>query len=60
MESKAHKILEVLKKAFGNVNLNEFLAFKVALETKDPFETLVATILTQNTNEKTLLELISA
>ena len=52
MKEKARKILEILMKTFGNVDLNEFLAFKVALETRDPFETLVATILTQNTNEK--------
>ena len=49
---RTQKILRILKSMFGEVDLNEFLAFKVALETRDPFETLVATILTQNTNEK--------
>jgi len=52
LKERAHKILRILKSTFGEVDLNEFLAFKVALETRDPFETLVATILTQNTNEK--------
>ncbi len=52
LKERAHKILRILKRTFGEVNLNEFLALKVALETRDPFETLVATILTQNTNEK--------
>lgn len=46
-----NKILETLADLF-RVDANEFLAYKVALETKDPYETLIATILTQNTNER--------
>ncbi len=43
---KLREIISVLNKVF-EVNLEEFLAYKVAIETKNPFETLVATILTQ-------------
>ena len=49
--TKLREIISVLDNVF-KVNLEEFLAYKVAIETKNPFETLVATILTQNTNEK--------
>jgi len=49
---RARNILKKLKEVFGRVNEEEFLAYKVAFRTRDPFETLIATILTQNTNER--------
>lgn len=49
--TKLREIINVLDKVF-EITLEEFLAYKVAIETKNPFETLVATILTQNTSEK--------
>lgn len=51
LSSKVSEILNILKRTF-KISLNEFLAYKVAMETWDPFETLVATILTQNTSER--------
>ncbi len=50
---KARRILEVLEKTLGaEVEPEEFLAYKVFLETRDLFKTLVATIITQNTSER--------
>ncbi len=51
-KERAKRILEELEKALGaEINPEEFLAYKVFLETRDLFKTLVATIITQNTSE---------
>jgi len=51
MFSKVSEVIRILERIF-KIDLNEFLAYKVAVETGDPFETLIATILTQNTSER--------
>ncbi len=51
-KERAEKILLELEKALGGeIDPEEFLAYKVFLETHDLFKTLVATIITQNTSE---------
>ena len=51
MFSRVSEVIRILERVF-KIDLNEFLAYKVAVETGDPFETLIATILTQNTSER--------
>lgn len=49
------KILERLKEYF-KLDLEEFVALRVSQTTKDPFKTLVATIISQNTAERNTRE----
>jgi len=50
MFSRVSEVIYILERMF-KISLNEFLAYRVAVETGDSFETLIATILTQNTSE---------
>ncbi len=49
------EILERLKKYF-EIDLEEFVALRVSRTTKDPFKTVVATIISQNTAERNTRE----
>lgn len=48
---RAREIIRRLEKLL-NTDPEEFIAYKAYLERKDPFESLVATIISQNTSEK--------
>lgn len=48
---RAKEIIRRLEKVF-NINPEEFIALKAYLERRDPFEALVATIISQNTSER--------
>ncbi|MEM3947157.1 MAG: endonuclease III [Metallosphaera sp.] len=43
---------QVISKLKYNINTSDFLTLEVCLKTRDPFKSLVATILTQNTSDK--------
>ncbi len=48
----AEKTLNLLKKVFGEIDENEFIALYVTRRYSSPILTLIATILSQNTTEK--------
>lgn len=50
-KERAKEIIRRLERVF-DIDPEEFIALKTYLEQKDPFESLVATIISQNTSEK--------